>query len=254
VVEEEHLLLFVDMCDNVILDTGASICIQVDIQDTYVSAPIMSIHYGFPNLTDDEDHPDLETTTECEEEEKVLKWKTGCSSEASLHIKEREDHDDDVGSSMNDDEDDEIKEDYKFHNDAAFVQIELGLEEEDVEELKGISKIRPTLQALNLPNMWIGDMGATKKSTKHRHGGINSRPSTSRTIGSYGQAVKPNMDADLPGMYCNKSSKVKCAVKLQNVDFVPKSHCNLISITELMEEGHKVTADKKDGITVQKGG
>ncbi len=27
-VEEEHLLSFVDMCDDVILDTGASICIK----------------------------------------------------------------------------------------------------------------------------------------------------------------------------------------------------------------------------------
>jgi hypothetical protein len=53
----------------------------------------------------------------------------------------------------------------------AFVQIELGLEEEDVEnenELDDTSQIRPMLQALSSPNMWIGDTGATKHSTKHR--------------------------------------------------------------------------------------
>ncbi len=89
------------------------------------------------------------------------------------------------------------KVEYEFHNDAAvgflcldinnafikvqvvennaFVQIELGLEEEDVEnedELDEISQIRPTLQALSSPNMWIGDTGATKHSTKHRQGRI----------------------------------------------------------------------------------
>ncbi len=38
--------------------------------------------------------------------------------------------------------------DYEFHNDASFVQIEVGLEEEDVEEDLGsnyLSQIRPTL-------------------------------------------------------------------------------------------------------------
>ena len=36
-IEEEHLLLFVDMCDN--------ICMQVDIKEAYVLAPIVSIDY-----------------------------------------------------------------------------------------------------------------------------------------------------------------------------------------------------------------
>jgi hypothetical protein len=67
-------------------------------------------------------------------------------------------------------DDDEVKVDYEFHNDAAFVQIELGLEVADVEEVQGLSEIRPTLQALNSPNMWIGDTGATKHSTKHKQG------------------------------------------------------------------------------------
>ncbi len=47
VVEEEHLLSSVDMCDN--------ICMQVDIKEAYVSAPIVSIEYGFRSMTDDED-------------------------------------------------------------------------------------------------------------------------------------------------------------------------------------------------------
>jgi hypothetical protein len=253
-VEEGHLLSFANMCDNVSLDTGASICIQVEIQDAYVSTPIMSIDYRFINVTDDKVHPDFKTITECEDEEKVLKWKTGHSSKASLHNKEHEDHNDDVGSPMDIDEDDKIEVDYKFHNDAAFVQTKLGLKEEDVEELKGVSQIRSTLQVLNPPNMWIGDTGAKKHSTKHTHGGINSRPSPSRTRGFYGQAVKPSMEVDIPGKYCNKSGEEQFAVKLQNVDIILESYYNLISIKILMEEGHKVTADKNDGITVQKGG
>jgi hypothetical protein len=91
--------------------------------------------------------------------------------------------------------------------DNAFVQIELGLEEEDVEnedEPNDVSQIRSTLQALSSPNMWIGDTGATKHSTKHRQGGINSRPLTSRNRGIYGQAVKPNAEVDIPGINCKK--------------------------------------------------
>jgi hypothetical protein len=55
--------------------------------------------------------------------------------------------------------------------DNAFVQIELGLEEEDVEnedKPNDVNQIRPTLQALSSLHMWIGDTGATKHSTKHR--------------------------------------------------------------------------------------
>ncbi len=129
------------------------------------------------------------------------------------------------------------------------MQIELGLEEADVKEMQGLSVIRPMLQALNSPNMWIGDTGATKHSTQHKQGGINSRPSTSRTKGIYGQAVKPSMEVDLPGRYCDKSGEDQFAVKLRNVDIIPESHYNLISITKLIEEGHKISGNKKDGIT-----
>ncbi len=69
----------------------------------------------------------------------------------------------------------EIKndEEYKFHNDAAkaLVNIKLGLEEDDEDESKlDGSEMRPTLQALNSPNIWIGDTGATKHSTKYKQG------------------------------------------------------------------------------------
>jgi hypothetical protein len=102
--------------------------------------------------------------------------------------------------------------------------------------------------------MWIGDTGATRHSTKCTHGGLDSRPSTSRTRGISGQAIKPSMEVDLPGMYCDKNSNDQFAVKLQDVDVIPKSHYNLISLTKLMEEGHKVFGNKKDGLSVKKGG
>jgi hypothetical protein len=124
--------------------------------------------------------------------------------------------------------------------DNAFVQIELGLEEEDVEnedEPNDISQIRPT-RALSSPNMWIGDTGATQHSTKHRQGGINSCPLTCRTRGIYGQAVKPDAEVDIPGISCDKNGDEQFAVKLQSVNVIPESHYNLISITQLMEEDH----------------
>ncbi len=61
------------------------------------------------------------------------------------------------------------------------------------------------------------------------------------------------MEVDLPGMYCDKSGEDQFAVKLRNVDVIPESLYNLISIMKLMEEGHKVSGNKKDGITLQKG-
>ncbi len=88
----------------------------------------------------------------------------------------------------------------------AFVTIELGLEEDDIKESKTDgSQMRPTIQALRC---------ATKHSTKYKQGGINSRPSTSRTRGIYRQAVKPEMEVDIPGVYCNKNGKEQFAVKL----------------------------------------
>ena len=102
--------------------------------------------------------------------------------------------------------------------------------------------------------MGVGDTGATKHSTKHMQGGINSRPSTRRTRGIYGQAVKPSMVVDLPGTYCDKRGEEQFAVNLQNMDVIPENHYNLISITKLIDEGHQVTANKKDDIAVQKGG
>ncbi len=132
----------------------------------------------------------------------------------------------------------EDKVEYEFHNNAAvrflcldmndpfikvqvvennaFVQIELGLEEEDIEnkdKLDDVSQIRPMLQTLRSPNMWIGDTGATKHSTKRRQGGITSQPLTSRMRGIYGQSVKPNVEVDHPGIYCNKNGKEQFAVK-----------------------------------------
>ena len=73
VVEEEHLLSFIDVCDdNVILDTCASMMyMQVDIQQAYLFA---TIDYGFENVT--------EAPTECDYEDKVSELKTSCASEA----------------------------------------------------------------------------------------------------------------------------------------------------------------------------
>ena len=147
-------------------------------------ASITSINNGFGNVSDKDNITDLEAPTECEDEDKVSELKTSCASEARLGNKRHEDHDDDVEPLMSQDD---VEVDYEFHNDAAFVQVEVCLEDEDVEDTEGLSpEIRLTLQALNSPNMWIGDTGATKHSTKHTQGGINSRPSTSRTKGIYG--------------------------------------------------------------------
>jgi hypothetical protein len=179
-VEDELLLSFIDVCDDnvVILDTGASVCMQMNIQEAYLFA---TIDYGFGNVTDEDDITNLEAPTECEDKEKVSELKTSCASEA---------HDDDVEPPMRDDD---IEVDYESHNDAASVQVELSLEDEDVEETEGLSQIRSTLQALNSSNMWIGDTGATRHSTKYKQGGIDSRPSTSRTRGIAGQEIKPSM-------------------------------------------------------------
>jgi hypothetical protein len=120
-----------------------------------------SINNGFGNVTGEDDIPDLEAPTECGDKEKVSELKTSCASDARLSNKRHKDNDDDVEPSMNVND---IEVDYEFHNDAALVQVELSLEDEDVEEIKDLSQIRSTLQALNSLNMWIGDTGATRHS------------------------------------------------------------------------------------------
>jgi hypothetical protein len=66
----------------------------------------------------------------------VSESRASCTSEASL-LKKNENHDDDVEPPMNTSDDNEVKVDYEFHKDAAFVQIEVGLKEADVEEVQG---------------------------------------------------------------------------------------------------------------------
>ena len=75
--------------------------------------------------------------------------KTSCASEARLSNERHEYHNNDVEPLMSVNE---VEVDYEFHNGTAFVQVELSLEDDDVEETKGLSQIRPTLQALNSPN------------------------------------------------------------------------------------------------------
>ncbi len=82
-------------------------------------------------MTDKDDIPDLEAPTECEDMEKVSELKTSCASEARLSNERHEDQDDDVKPPMS-----VAEVDYEFHNDAAFVQVGLSLEDEDVEETK----------------------------------------------------------------------------------------------------------------------
>ena len=168
--------------------------------------------------------------------------KTSCASEARLSNERHRDHDNDVEPPMSGND---VEVDYEFCNDAAFVQVELSLEDKDVEETEGLNQIRPTLQALNSPNMWIGDTGVTRHSTKYKQGGIDSIPSTNRTRGISDQAIKQSMEVDLPVMYCYKNGDNQFAVKLQDVDIIPKIHYNLISVTKLMEEGHKVIKPRR---------
>ena len=97
-----------------------------------------SIDYGYGNVTDYKDIMDLETPTECEDEE-MSKWKASCSSKASLQHEGHEDHDNDAEPLIGVYENNDVEMGYKFHNDAAFVQIELTLEEEDVEEVQGLT-------------------------------------------------------------------------------------------------------------------
>ncbi len=59
---------------------------------------------------------------------------------------------------------------------------------------------------------------------------------------------------DISGIYCDKNGDEQFAGKLQSINIIPESHYNLISITQLIEEGHSVKPNKKDRITVQKGG
>ncbi len=84
-------------------------------------------------MTDHKDIPDLETPTECEDED-VSELRASCASKASL-LKGHEVHNDDVEPPMSTSDEDEVEVDYEFHNNTAFLQIELRLKERDVEEV-----------------------------------------------------------------------------------------------------------------------
>ena len=62
------------------------------------------------------------------------------------------------------------------------------------------------------------------------------------------------MEVDIPGTYCDKNGDEQFPFKLRNVDVIPESHYNLISITRLIEEGHKLSGNKKTGLTLKKNG
>jgi hypothetical protein len=62
------------------------------------------------------------------------------------------------------------------------------------------------------------------------------------------------MEVDIPGTYCDKNGNEQFTVKLRNVYVIPASHYNLISITRLIEEGHKLSGNKNKGITLKKNG
>jgi hypothetical protein len=118
-------------------------------------------------VTDKDDIPDLEAPTDCGDKEKVSELKTSCASEAQLSNERHKDHDDDVEPPMSVID---VEVDFEFYNIAALVQVELSIKDEDVEETKDLSQIRPAIQALNSPNMWVGDTGATRHSTKYKQG------------------------------------------------------------------------------------
>jgi hypothetical protein len=56
----------------------------------------VSVNYGFENVIEDE-----ETTTECEDEEEVFKWRANCATKAVQHKVKHEDCNDDAGPPMN---------------------------------------------------------------------------------------------------------------------------------------------------------
>ena len=62
------------------------------------------------------------------------------------------------------------------------------------------------------------------------------------------------MEVNIPGMYCDKNGNEQFNVKLRNVDVIPVSHYNLMIITRLIEEGHKLSRNKNKGITLKKNG
>jgi len=84
-VEEEVLLSCIDVCDSYMH------C--VDIQDAHCFATIDG-DYRFGNVTDEDDIPELEAPTECEDEETVSELRASCASEVRLNNEGHEDHDD----------------------------------------------------------------------------------------------------------------------------------------------------------------
>ena len=53
------------------------------------------------------------------------------------------------------------------------------------------------------------------------------------------------MEVAIPRTYFEKNGDKQFAVKLRNVDIIPESHYNLMSITKLTEENHKLSGNNR---------
>ena len=60
------------------------------------------------------------------------------------------------------------------------------------------------MKLLKLPDIWIGDSGASGHCTTHAVGGINVWEGTMTTTGISEGVIKASKEIDIPFVHCNK--------------------------------------------------
>ena len=93
------------------------------------------------------------------------------------------------------------------------------------------------------PDLWIGDTGASSHMTNSLEGLINLRASTAKVTVGDGEQLECEQVGDKTGVMELKNGEKK-RLLLKDVKYVPKLHCNLISVSKLMSEGKELRGTK----------
>jgi len=100
-------------------------------------------------------------------------------------------------------------------------------------------------------NIWLGDTGASSHMTMSMIGMQKIRKSNATVTVGNGERMKVHSIGDFVGQVEQKDGTKK-AITLKNVKYVPDLNCNLLSLTQAIDNGFNMTGNK-DGLWIRKG-
>jgi hypothetical protein len=107
---------------------------------------------------------------------------------------------------------------------------------------------------LDNPNVWIGNTGASKRTTPHQSGmhDVKKAKHVDDITMSNGRSEDAAVIGNINGRLCDKNGNVLNDAKISNVTHLPKGKYNLFSITKLQNDGWTLGGNA-DAIWLTKG-